>query len=73
MFQIIKRGVVIPFMKIATIVEVICLALVIGSIYLLCTKGLTWGLDFTGGAVVEISYPQEVDLNKVRGDRKSVV
>lgn len=67
MFQIIKRGVVIPFMKIATIVEVICLALVIGSIYLLCTKGLTWGLDFTGGAVVEISYPQEVDLNKVRG------
>lgn len=67
MFQIIKRGVVIPFMKIATLVEIICLGLVISSVYLLCTKGLNWGLDFTGGAVVEVSYTQEVDLNKVRG------
>jgi preprotein translocase subunit SecF len=31
------------------------------------TKGLTLGVDFTGGIVTEIHYPQSVDLDKMRG------
>ena len=53
MLQFIKDGTVIPFMKIKGTVELICIALVIGSIVAMCTKGLNWGLDFTGGIVVE--------------------
>ncbi len=34
--------------------------------FLLATNGLNWGLDFTGGVVVEVGYPSDVDLNKVR-------
>lgn len=66
MLQFIKQSTVIPFMKIKGIVEVLCLVLVIGSIVSMCTKGLNWGLDFTGGIVVETSYSKAVDLNDVK-------
>src|SRR5574344_928220 len=65
MIQFIKQGTVIPFMKIKSIVEAICLALVIGSIICMCTKGLNWGLDFTGGIVVETEYTKGLDQQTV--------
>lgn len=66
MLQFIKYGTVIPFMKIKGTVELICIALVIGSIVAMCTKGLNWGLDFTGGIVVETEYTDGVDLSQVK-------
>lgn len=39
---------------------------VLASIASLAIKGLHLGLDFTGGMVVEVVYPQPVDLDKVR-------
>lgn len=66
MLQFIKDGTVIPFMKIKGTVELICIALVIGSIVAMCTKGLNWGLDFTGGIVVETEYTDCVDLSQVK-------
>lgn len=66
MLQFIKDGTVIPFMKIKGTVELICIALVIGSIVAMCTKGLNWGLDFTGGIVVETEYTDGVELNQVK-------
>ena len=66
MLQFIKDGTVIPFMKIKGTVELICIALVIGSIVAMCTKGLNWGLDFTGGIVVETEYTDGVDLSQVK-------
>ncbi|MEO1751044.1 protein translocase subunit SecF [Thiofaba sp. EF100] len=39
---------------------------VLASILSLATKGLHFGLDFTGGMVVEVAYPQAVELDKVR-------
>lgn len=66
MLQFIKDGTVIPFMKIKGTVELICISLVIGSIVAMCTKGLNWGLDFTGGIVVETEYTDGVDLSQVK-------
>ena len=66
MLQFIKDGTVIPFMKIKGTVELICIALVIGSIVAMCTKGLNWGLDFTGGIVVETEYTDGVDLSQIK-------
>lgn len=68
MFQIIKPGTVIPFMKIAKLVEILCIAAVLFFIGCLCTKGLNWGLDFTGGVVIEVQYPEEANLERIRGD-----
>jgi len=34
--------------------------------YLIATKGLNLGVDFTGGTVLEVSYNQGADLNRIR-------
>lgn len=36
------------------------------SISALLINGLKWGLDFTGGTQIEVSYPQAADLNLIR-------
>lgn len=66
MLQFIKDTTVIPFMKIKGLVEILCLCLVIASIVSMCVKGMNWGLDFTGGIVVETHYSHSIDLNLVR-------
>ncbi|HZP14022.1 MAG TPA: protein translocase subunit SecF [Nevskiaceae bacterium] len=38
------------------------------ALVLLLTRGLNLGIDFTGGVLVEVQYPQTVELEKVRED-----
>lgn len=45
---------------------IISVFLCILSVFLLIVRGFNWGLDFTGGTVVEVSYPQKVELGYVR-------
>jgi preprotein translocase subunit SecF len=35
-------------------------------VFFLVTKGLNLGVDFTGGTVMEVSYTQPADLNRIR-------
>lgn len=37
------------------------------SVFFVATKGLNLGVDFTGGTVVEVSYTDPADLNRIRG------
>jgi preprotein translocase subunit SecF len=46
---------------------VISSVLVLASLLLLLGRGLNLGIDFTGGVVYEVAFPQAVDLDKVRG------
>lgn len=46
----------------------ISLFLVLGSIGLLMTKGLNFGIDFTGGTLIEIRTEQVADLAQMRND-----
>ena len=45
----------------------ISLILFVGSIGSIFTKGLSLGLDFSGGTLVEIQYEDSVDLQEIRG------
>jgi preprotein translocase subunit SecF len=60
----IKRD--IPFMKHALIFNVISLVTFILAVAFLATKGLHFSIEFTGGTVVEVNYPQAADLPKIR-------
>ena len=40
--------------------------LLIAAIFSLATKQLNWGLDFTGGTLVEVHYSETADLNAIR-------
>jgi preprotein translocase subunit SecF len=57
---------VIDFMgqrRLAMLFSVTLLLVAIGS---LAVKQLNWGLDFTGGTLVEVHYSETVDLNAIR-------
>ena len=60
----IKRD--IPFMRYALIFNVISLITFLAAVVSLSTKGLNLGVDFTGGTVLEVSYQQPPDLNRIR-------
>jgi len=46
----------------------ISIILVIASIFLIGTKGLNFGIDFTGGTVIEVRTPVTPDLQALRGE-----
>ncbi|MGV6807179.1 MAG: protein translocase subunit SecF [bacterium] len=57
---------VINFMALRSATIVLSLLLMAGSIYSLATKGMVFGLDFTGGSQIEIGYERAVDPEEVR-------
>ncbi|WP_394229440.1 protein translocase subunit SecF [Shewanella colwelliana] len=66
MFQILSIKGSINFLRHAVPISILSLILVLGSLGSLATKGINWGLDFTGGTVVEMEFSSAVDLNKLR-------
>ncbi|WP_373389074.1 protein translocase subunit SecF [Pseudomonas alcaligenes] len=58
---------VINFMGIRHLAFAVTVLLTLVSLGSLAIKGLNFGLDFTGGALIELTYEQPADLAKVRG------
>ncbi|MBV7314987.1 protein translocase subunit SecF [Shewanella sp. NIFS-20-20] len=56
----------IDFLKHAKIISILSLILVVASLVSLGTKGINWGLDFTGGTVVELEFSKPANLNDLR-------
>ena len=45
---------------------IVSLVLTLSAVALLAVRGLHFGIDFTGGVLVEVVYPQSVELEDVR-------
>jgi len=56
----------IPFMRHALVFNVISLVTFLLAVGFLVTKGLNFGVDFTGGTVMEVSYDHSADIPKIR-------
>ncbi|WP_068828143.1 protein translocase subunit SecF [Pseudomonas sp. BMS12] len=63
---------VINFMGIRHIAFALTVLLTLISLGSLAIKGLNFGLDFTGGTLIELSYEQPADLAKVRSQLAEV-
>lgn len=50
--------------RLATMISVIFILLSLGS---LAVRGLEFGIDFTGGTLIEVGYSEAVELEEVRG------
>ena len=64
--KIFKKTPTFDFMAKRKIALVFSALLIIASVSSLVIKGLNFGLDFTGGTLIEVGYPQSADLNKIR-------
>ncbi|WP_150303249.1 protein translocase subunit SecF [Pseudomonas saliphila] len=57
----------INFMSLRKFFFAVAVVLMIGSIASLAIKQLNLGLDFTGGALIELNYAEPADLESIRG------
>ncbi|MCK9381707.1 MAG: protein translocase subunit SecF [Sulfuritalea sp.] len=56
----------IPFMRHALVFNVISLITFLLAVFFLVNKGLHFSIEFTGGTLLEVSYAQAPDLDKLR-------
>ena len=56
----------IPFMKHALVFNAISFVTFALAVFFLFSRGLHLSVEFTGGTLMEVSYSQPADLNKVR-------
>ncbi len=66
MFEIIKPGTKIDFVAKRHIWITVSIVAILGTIVLYFTKGLNYGIDFTGGAEVAVKVPADWDTGRVR-------
>lgn len=56
----------IPFMSYGRLTTAISLITFVLAVVFLATRGLNFGVDFTGGTIMEVNYPQAANLESVR-------
>ncbi len=62
----------IPFMKYSKISAVVSILTFLLSVTFLFTSGLNLGVDFTGGTIMEVSYPDAPDVQEIRKTLESI-
>ncbi len=65
--QLFDKPLEIDFLGVRKLAVMLSLLLIVVSIASLAVRGLNFGIDFTGGTIVELGYPQAADLVEVRG------
>ncbi|MGF1696843.1 protein translocase subunit SecF [Vibrio kyushuensis] len=66
MFQILKAEKTIDFMRWSKVAFAFSLFMIGAAIFTLSTKWLNWGLDFTGGTLIEVGFEQPANLEDIR-------
>lgn len=67
MFQILKADKTIDFMRWSKLAFIFSILMIGASLFTLSTKWLNWGLDFTGGTLIEVGFEQPANLEDIRG------
>ena len=65
--ELIRHGFSFDFMSRRRFAVMFSAGMLVISIVSLATRGLEFGIDFTGGTLVEVGYPGAVELEPVRG------
>jgi preprotein translocase subunit SecF len=65
--QILQLKDTVNFMNYRKVAMIFSALLMIASVYSLATNKLNFGLDFTGGTLIEVGFQEAADLEKLRG------
>jgi preprotein translocase subunit SecF len=71
MFELIRPGTNIDFVGKRHLWLGISVAAIVLTVLLFFTKGLNYGIDFTGGAEVQIQVPESWDIGRVRNEMEA--
>jgi len=64
--QLLKTNSVIDFMGKRNIAMIFSAILLLGAVGSIVTRGLSMGIDFTGGTLIEVGYTQDANLPSIR-------
>ena len=64
--QLLKLSETINFMRLRMPAMVLSTLLILGSFVSLGVNSLNWGLDFTGGTLIEVGYEDSANLESIR-------
>ena len=64
--EFFKIGKDIPFMRHAKVLNAVSLATFVLAVFFLFSRGLHLSVEFTGGTLMEVSYSQPADVEKIR-------
>lgn len=64
--QLLKLSETINFMRLRVPAMVLSTILILGSFVSLGVNSLNWGLDFTGGTLIEVGYEDSANLESIR-------
>jgi preprotein translocase subunit SecF len=56
----------IPFMRYALAFNIISVATFVTAVFFLATSGLNLSIEFSGGTLMEVSYPKAAEVQNVR-------
>lgn len=70
--QILNKETNIDFLKLRKFAMVLSILLIVGSITSFFTKGLNYGLDFTGGTLIEVGYEQDADIPNIHNQLEAI-
>lgn len=56
----------IPFMRHSVVLNIISLTVFLLAVFFIATRGFHLSIEFTGGTVMEVNYPQAAQLDEVR-------
>ena len=64
--QFFSEKKVYDFMKMRYAALAVCAILLLGTIYLFASKGLQYGIDFSGGTLVQMQYKEKAPITQIR-------
>ncbi len=71
MLHLIRPGTDIDFVGKRNVWLGVSILCIVATIVLFFTKGLNYGIDFTGGAEVQVKIPNTWDIGKVRNEMET--
>jgi len=66
MFQLFKAKSTVDFMAHRKPFVVLSVVITLAAVLILAVRGINWGLDFTGGTLIEVKTEQAADLGELR-------